>query len=107
MRGCREISPPGDRFKPTTIDSRLITRIAGTVSEAGDIRLGFRILLTAGLLAERDGKQAIDAADVTAAIKKETNAKRLREIEDLRDKFLKLKKRYERHRPGSKQLIKF
>ena len=94
-------------FRPNAIDSGLITRIAGTVSEAGDIRLGFRILLTTGLLAERDRKQAIDAAEVTAAIRKETNAKRLREIEDLRDKFLKLKKSYEKHRPRSKQLIKF
>jgi cell division control protein 6 len=83
-------------FKPNTISSILLTKIAQTVSEAGDIRLGFRILLTAGLYAEKAGKQVIDAADVAAAIRQESNVKRVREIEDLRDKFLKLKKQYDR-----------
>jgi cell division control protein 6 len=83
-------------FKPNTISSILLTKIALTVNEVGDVRLGFRILLTAGLYAEKAGKQVIDAADVAAAIRQESNVKRVREIEDLRDKFLKLKKQYDR-----------
>jgi Cdc6-like AAA superfamily ATPase len=83
-------------FKPNTVPDELLTMIAKTVSKAGDIRLGFRVLLTAGLLAERAKKKAIDEADVTSAIRQESGVKKFRELDVIRDQLLKLKKKYER-----------
>jgi Cdc6-like AAA superfamily ATPase len=83
-------------FKPNTISDKLLAMIAKAVSDIGDIRFGFRILLTAGLFAEKSQKKTIDAADIASAIKEENRVKRLKQLEALRDKFLKLKKKYER-----------
>jgi cell division control protein 6 len=84
-------------FKPDTISDKLLTAIAKTASEVGDVRFGFRILLSAALEAEKAQKRTIEAADVASAVEEENRVRKLRELEALRDKFLKLKKKYQRH----------
>ena len=44
-------------------------RVAEAASKAGDIRVGFSILLTAGYLAERDGRGKIGLDDLETAAK--------------------------------------
>ena len=44
-------------------------RVAEAASKAGDIRVGFSILLTAGYLAERDGRGKIKLDDLETAAK--------------------------------------
>jgi Cdc6-like AAA superfamily ATPase len=61
-----------------------------------DIRLGFHVLITAASLADKAGKQTIDAGDVASAIEEENRVRNLREVEALRDKLLKLKKEFEK-----------
>jgi Cdc6-like AAA superfamily ATPase len=83
-------------FKPDTIPDKLLTTIAKTVNEAGDIRLGFRILLTAGLSAERTKKQNIDQTDIATAIRQESNVQEIKKLDTITEELLKLKKKYER-----------
>ena len=59
-------------FQPGVISDKLLNKVAKRTSEAGDIRLGFAILLSAGLAAERAGKSRIDETDVQSAVKNET-----------------------------------
>jgi hypothetical protein len=49
------------------------------------------------LEAEKARKRTIEAADVAPAVEEENRVRKLRELEALRDKFLKLKKKYQRH----------
>jgi cell division control protein 6 len=86
----------GQACKPNAIADKLLTMIAKATSNVGDIRFGFRVLLTAALLAEKAGKQTIDASDVASAVEEENRVRKLREYEGLRDKLLKLKKKYQR-----------
>jgi len=83
-------------FKPNTISDKLLTVIAKTVSKEADLRLGFRILLTAGLLADRAKKKTIDATDTASAIRQESNVQEIRKLDAIEDQILKLKKKYER-----------
>ena len=83
-------------FKPDTISDKLLTTIAKTASEVGGVRFGFRVLLSAALKAEKTQKRTIEAADVASAVEEENRVRKLRELEALRDKLLKLKKKYER-----------
>jgi len=46
-----------------------LSKTAEAASKAGDIRVGFGILLTAGYLAERDGKGKIGLDDLETAAK--------------------------------------
>jgi len=46
-----------------------LRRVAEAASKAGDIRVGFSILLTAGYLAERDGREKIELDDLETAAK--------------------------------------
>jgi len=82
--------------KPNTITDKLLNTIAETVSKGGDVRFGFRVLHTAALLAEKAGKQMIEAGDIASAVKEENRVCRIKELEALRDKLLKLKKKYEK-----------
>jgi Cdc6-like AAA superfamily ATPase len=82
--------------KPNTIADKLLTIIAKTASDVGDVRFGFRVLLTAALLADTAQRQTIEAGDIASAFKDENRVRKLREFEALRDKLLKLKKKYER-----------
>jgi len=83
-------------FKPETISDVLLTMIAKTASEVGDVRFGFRVLLTAAMQAEKAQKQTIEAGDIASAVEEENRVRKLRELEVLRDKLLKLKKKYEK-----------
>jgi cell division control protein 6 len=83
-------------FKPGTTNDDCLAIIARAVNKAGDIRFGFRVLLTAGLLAEKARKQTIDTTDVTSAIKKERGVKDLKQLDAIKEQLLNLKKRYER-----------
>jgi Cdc6-like AAA superfamily ATPase len=82
--------------KPNAIPEKLLTMIAKTASEGGDIRFGFHVLLTAALLTERAQRQTIIAADVASAVEKENRIRKLKKIEALRDKLRKQLKQYER-----------
>jgi cell division control protein 6 len=83
-------------FKPETISDVLLTMTAKTASKVGDVRFGLRVLLTAALLAEKAGRQRTEAADIALAVKEENKTRKFRELEVLRDKLLKLKKKYEK-----------
>jgi Cdc6-like AAA superfamily ATPase len=83
--------------KPNVITDKLLTMIAKTASDVGDVRFGFRILLTAALIAEEAQRQNIIAGDVASAVEEENRVRKLREMEALRDKLLNLKKKYEKH----------
>jgi len=54
------------------------------------------MLLSAALNAEKAKKQVIEAADVASAVEEENRIRKIRELEVLRDKLLKLKKKYEK-----------
>lgn len=47
----------------------------------GDIRFGFRVLLTAGLIADRAGKKTIDTADIATAIEEESRVQELKKLD--------------------------
>jgi cell division control protein 6 len=83
-------------FKPGTISDKLLTTIAKTVCEVGDVRFGFRVLLSAALLAEKARRQRIEADDVMSAVEEESRARKIKELEDLRDRLHELKKKRER-----------
>jgi Cdc6-like AAA superfamily ATPase len=65
-------------FKPDTVSDRLLTMIAKTACEVGDVRFGFRILLTAALLAEKARRQTIEAGDIASAVEEEKSPKNQR-----------------------------
>ena len=75
-------------LKPNTLPNKLLNIIAEGASETEDIRLGFSILLSAGLYAEEDEKTRIEAEDVESAIDGET---RLERIKILKEKMKELK----------------
>ena len=56
-------------FQPNTIPRKILRKVAEAASKAGDIRVGFSILLTAGYLAERDGRGKIRLDDLETAAK--------------------------------------
>ncbi len=83
-------------FKPNTVPHRSLAMIAKTISSDGDIRLGFRVLLTAGLIADRAGKKTIDTADIATAIEEESRVQKLKKLDAIEEELLKLQKRFER-----------
>jgi Cdc6-like AAA superfamily ATPase len=70
-------------FQPNVVSDELLSIVAKTASHTGDIRLGFSILLSAGLVAEVAGKSKIDAEDIQAAVKSETRLETLRKLEEI------------------------
>jgi len=56
-------------FQPNTIPRKILRKVSEAASKAGDIRVGFSILLTAGYLAERDGRGKIGLDDLETAAK--------------------------------------
>jgi len=56
-------------FQSRTVSRKILRRVAEAASKAGDIRVGFSILLTAGYLAERDGREKIELDDLETAAK--------------------------------------
>ena len=82
--------------KPNTITDKLLSTIANTVCNVGDVRFGFRVLLTAALSAEKARRQTIEAGDIASAVDEENRVRKLGDLETLRDKLLKLKKKHEK-----------
>jgi len=56
-------------FQPKAVSRTIFRRVAEAASKVGDIRVGFSILLTAGYLAERDGRWRIKLEDLETAAK--------------------------------------
>jgi len=56
-------------FQPNTVPRKILRKVSEAASKAGDIRVGFSILLTAGYLAERDGRGKIGLDDLETAAK--------------------------------------
>jgi cell division control protein 6 len=80
-------------LKPGTITDKLLHIIATAASEAEDIRLGFRTLLSAALLAEKNRKQRIELEDVKIALEGETRIKKLKKMDEIRQQLETLKDR--------------
>lgn len=80
-------------LQPGAISDKLLRIVAEVASKAEDIRLGFSILLSAGLFAEEDGKNNIDIEDVESAVESET---RLEHIKELMEQIKELKSRLKR-----------
>jgi Cdc6-like AAA superfamily ATPase len=57
----------GRSFRPGVLDDEVLRRAAGFAAEANDIRAGFNVLLTAGLLAESQGHTRVDLIDLERA----------------------------------------
>jgi Cdc6-like AAA superfamily ATPase len=77
-------------FQQGAFSDKLLEIVAEVTSKTEDIRLGFSILLSAGILAEKSGKTNVDAADIKSAIKNET---KLGYIKSLMEKIKELKDR--------------
>jgi cell division control protein 6 len=82
-------------FQPNVITDRQLDEIAKTTAEKGDIRLGFHVLLTAALLAEKAGKTGIEVEDVQAGVEDETKLGILREIDRIKKQIENRRKRRE------------
>jgi cell division control protein 6 len=80
-------------FQPNIITNKLLDEVAKATAKRGDVRLGFHVLLSAGLLAEKAGKTRIEAEDVQAAVEGETELGILREIDRIRKQVDKRHKR--------------
>lgn len=80
---------------PNTIPDQLLTAIAKTTSDNGDIRFGLRVLLAAAQQADTEQKTAIDAQDVKSAVKQENRIRKLQEFETLKDQVIQLTKKYQ------------
>jgi len=83
-------------FRPNVVADKLLATVAKTACDIGDVRFGFRVLLSAALMAEKARRQTIEAGDVASAVEEENRVRKLRDLETLRDKLLKLKKKYEK-----------
>lgn len=54
-------------FKTGAVNEEILNHAAGFVAEAHDIRAGFNLLLTAGMLAEAQGRSRLDLVDLERA----------------------------------------
>jgi len=79
-------------FQRDVISEDLISAAAEAASNLADIRIGFSILLSAGLTAERAGRVKIEAKDYESAIKSESKLEALKKIDALKKQLQKLKK---------------
>lgn len=70
-------------FQPDVISDELLNIVVKRAAEAGDIRLGFSILLSSGLAAETAEKSKINAEDVQSAVQSETRLEILKKIDDI------------------------
>ena len=77
-------------FQPNTLPDKFLTQAAEIVAQVGDIRAGFRILLTAGLLAEDQGKLRVDNENLESAMKDGETPKQLQRLHQLKKKHNKL-----------------
>jgi cell division control protein 6 len=80
-------------FQPNVITNKQLDEIAKATAQKGDIRLGFHVLLTAALLAEKAGKTGIEEEDVQAGFEGETKLGILREIDRIKKQIENLRNR--------------
>jgi len=81
-------------FQPGAISHKLLDIVAEVASKAEDIRLGFSILLSAGLFAEEDGKINVEIEDVESAVESEMRLGRIKGLmEQIKELKARLKKR--------------
>ena len=80
-------------FKPNVISDKLLNIVAEAASKAEDIRLGFIILLSAGLEAEDAGEDTIEADDVKFAINSETRLERLKKLDSIKKQLEDIRKK--------------
>jgi len=86
-------------FQPNVISKKLLRIVAEAASTAGDIRLGFSILLSAGVLAEREGRARVDFGDVERATRNEAIMEQLQAIKDLKKKLKLMNSGWIQHLP--------
>jgi len=79
-------------FQPGVVSEKLISVVAEAASKLADIRLGFSMLLSAGLTAERAGREKIDTDDIESAIKSESKLDVLKKMDALKKQLEKLRK---------------
>jgi len=89
-------------FYSNTLSDKLLTIIAQAASEAQDIRQGFTILLTAGMIAEEKGKSKVETEDINSAIKSESTLELLQELDTLKKKVEAMQKRGKQTPTGAK-----
>jgi len=80
-------------FQPSVVSEELISAVAEAASNLTDIRLGFSMLSSAGLAAERAGREKVDIEDVESAIKSESKLDVLKKMDVLKKQLEKLRKR--------------
>jgi len=83
-------------FRPNVVADKLLAIVAKTVCDIGDVRFGFRVLLSAALLAEKDRRQAVEASDIASAVEEENRVRKMRDLDVLEQKLLDLKRKYHR-----------
>jgi Cdc6-like AAA superfamily ATPase len=83
-------------FRPNVVADKLLAIVAKTVCDIGDVRFGFRVLLSAALLAEKARRQTIEAGDVASAVEEENRVRKMRDLDVLEQKLLDLKRKYHR-----------
>ena len=89
-------------LQPDTISDKLLDIIAEAASKAEDIRLGFSILLSAGLYAEEDGKNKIEAEDINSAVDSETRVEQLKELDSIKKQLEEVRKKFAKSKSGIK-----
>jgi len=80
-------------LKPNTITETLLNTIAKAACEKGDIRRGFHILLSAATLAEKAGKQRIEASDIQKATENEAELETHKKLDQIRQQIADMRKR--------------
>jgi cell division control protein 6 len=92
---------------PDVLPDHLLDIVAQATAHAGDIRLGFTILLSAARFAEDQGKTAIEADDVEHAITRDTQASLVARIHDLEREIQARQKRDRKRTRGGSGLTFF
>ncbi len=80
-------------LKPNTMTETLLDTIAKAACEKGDIRRGFHILLSAATLAEKAGKQRIEANDIQTATENEAKLETHKKLDQIKQQIADIRKR--------------
>ena len=83
----------GKALRAGALSNSLLKLVAELASEAGDIRLGFSVILQGGRLAEKHGKKTIEGEDLSTAGKDEIRMKQIKELIEKRRALERLTKR--------------
>lgn len=80
-------------FYSEVLPNNMLDKIGRVASEAGDIRLAFSILLSAGYSAERAGRTKITDEDIKSALESEKTTEILKAIGEMKKHLQKRKKK--------------